>query len=59
MRLFPTEAAAFLVKSSTTDSHAVKTFFRPVFSLIEKEKEDEEIIIFNFHQFLKKLERMY
>ncbi|XP_053386140.1 uncharacterized protein LOC128550670 isoform X2 [Mercenaria mercenaria] len=54
---YPGQACTFLLKTDHVESLKVKEFFKPVYSQIQAEKEAEEVVIFNFHQFLKKLER--
>jgi len=59
LRKCPEKAYSYLMQTEHVDSLAIKGFFKPVFSSDKAEKEDEEVILCNFHQFLKKLERMY
>jgi hypothetical protein len=59
MRKFPAEGSSYLSKTEFVNSQEVKEFFKPVYSSSTTEKEDEEIIVYNFHQFLKKLDRTY
>lgn len=47
----------FLGKGNKTKASAVVNFFVPIFSKNEKEKE-EDILVYNFHQLTKKIERM-
>ncbi|WAR18586.1 LOW QUALITY PROTEIN: G2E3-like protein, partial [Mya arenaria] len=55
---YPGQGCTFLLKSDNVESLKVKEFFKPVFSQNQAEKESEEEVIFNFHQFLKNLERV-
>ena len=57
LQKFPTEGRSYLVKTKSDKSVDVKNFFKPVYSREQKEKEEEELVMYNFHQFLKKLER--
>lgn len=59
LQQFPKEGASFLVKGKETKASAVVNFFVPIFSKNEKEKEVEDILVYNFHQLSKKIERMY
>lgn len=58
MQQFQEEGASFLVKGSKTKASAVVNCFVPTFSKNEKEKV-EDILVYNFHQLTKKIERMY
>ncbi|WAQ95694.1 G2E3-like protein [Mya arenaria] len=57
LRKCPEKAYSYLMQTEHVDSLTIKGFFKPVFSSDKAEKEDEEVILCNFHQFLKKLER--
>ena len=59
LQQFPEEGASFLVKGNKTKASAVVNFIVPIFSKNEKEKEVEDILVYNFHQLTKKIERMY
>ena len=59
LQKYPEQGCTSLLKSDNVDSLKVKEFFKPVFSLDEEKKDAEEEVIFNFHQFLKRLERKF
>ena len=54
LKKFPTEGCSYLMKTKTDQSIDVKNFFNPVYS--REEKEEEELVMYNFHQFLKNSE---
>ena len=55
LQKFP-EGRCYLVMSDYPEMGDAKAFFKPVFSTDERQKEKEEVIVYNFHQFLNKLE---
>lgn len=55
LQKFP-ESRRYLVLCDHAEMGEVKDFFKPVFSTDTRLKEIEEIIVYNFHQFLKKIE---
>ncbi|WAR06138.1 hypothetical protein MAR_021507 [Mya arenaria] len=57
LRKCPEKAYSYHMQTEHVDSLTIKVFFKPVFSSDKAGKEDEEVILCNFHQFLKKLER--
>ena len=50
------ESRHYLVLGEHVDMGEVKEFFKPVFSTEQRLKEKEEMVVYNFHQFLKKIE---
>lgn len=53
----PDEAASFFSERSFPSADEVQAFFIPVFSKIEEEKAEEEIIIYNWGKCLKNIEK--
>lgn len=52
------EAKKYFVKSTGTMASEIMDLNTPTFSTNDNQKGEEEIVIYNLHQFLKNVERM-
>ena len=57
LQRYPEEGALFLKDRGAMTADEIFTFYVPKYSQNEKEKEMEEMIVYNFNQLLHKIER--
>ena len=59
MQLHAKEAGAYLCEDIHPTADEVASFFKPIFSEDADQKALEEVIIYNWHKFLNKIESEY